>query len=93
MDILTATRDFETWVGGRIPVVKTQFSDKHARMAETPVPFLRGTFYRWTQLFPEVCPSLNKAPGVLAVGDLHIASFGTWRDAFGRLIQGIDDFD
>src|SRR5271169_4647939 len=39
------------------------------------------------------CPQLRKAPAVLSVGDLHIASFGTWRDAFGRLIWGIDDFD
>jgi hypothetical protein len=62
-------------------------------MAESPVQFLRGTFYRWAQLFPEICPELNKAPAVLAVGDLHIASFGTWRDAFGRLTWGIDDFD
>ena len=62
-------------------------------MAESPVQFLRGTFYRWTQLFPEICPELGKAPAVLAVGDLHIASFGTWRDGFGRLIWGIDDFD
>jgi uncharacterized protein (DUF2252 family) len=30
---------------------------------------------------------------VLSVGDLHIASFGTWRDGFGRPIWGIDDFD
>ena len=62
-------------------------------MAESPVQFLRGTFYRWTQLFPEICPDLGKAPAVLSVGDLHIASFGTWRDGFGRLIWGIDDFD
>src|SRR5690242_21584162 len=62
-------------------------------MAESAVKYLRGTFYRWAQLFPEICPELNKAPVVLAVGDLHIASFGTWRDAFGRLIWGIDDFD
>lgn len=93
MDVLTATRDFETWLSRHIPVVKNQLSDKHAMMAESPVQFLRGRFYRWSQLFPEVCPALNKAPAVLAVGDLHIASFGTWRDAFGRLIWGIDDFD
>jgi Uncharacterized protein conserved in bacteria (DUF2252) len=55
--------------------------------------FFRGTFYRWTQVFPEVCPELAKSPEVLAVGDLHIASFGTWRDEFGRLIWGVDDFD
>ena len=93
MDVLTATKDFETWVRRHIPVVQNQLSDKHKLMAESPVQFLRGTFYRWAQLFPEVCPELNKAPAVLAVGDLHIASFGTWRDAFGRLTWGIDDFD
>jgi Uncharacterized protein conserved in bacteria (DUF2252) len=93
MDILTATRDFEKWVSRRTRVVKGQFSDKHKQMAESPVQFLRGTFYRWTQLFPGICPQLRKAPVVLSVGDLHIASFGTWRDGYGRLIWGIDDFD
>jgi hypothetical protein len=27
------------------------------------------------------------------VGDLHVENFGTWRDAEGRLIWGINDFD
>jgi uncharacterized protein (DUF2252 family) len=93
MDILTATKDFEKWVSSRTQVVKAQLSDKHRQMAESPVQFLRGTFYRWTQMFPEICPDLGKAPTVLSAGDLHIASFGTWRDGFGRLIWGIDDFD
>ena len=30
---------------------------------------------------------------MLAVGDLHVNSFGTWRDAEGRLCWGVDDFD
>jgi uncharacterized protein (DUF2252 family) len=93
MDMLTATKDFERWVSRHIDVVKGQFSAKHKQMAESPVQLLRGTFYRWTQLFSDVCPDLGKAPAVLSVGDLHIASFGTWRDGFGRLIWGIDDFD
>jgi uncharacterized protein (DUF2252 family) len=93
MDIQTATKEFEKWVGRHTEVVKSQLSDKHKEMVESPVQFLRGTFYRWTQLFPEICPELRKAPPVLAVGDLHVASFGTWRDGFGRLIWGIDDFD
>jgi uncharacterized protein (DUF2252 family) len=93
MDIVTATKDFENWVSRRTHVVKTQLSDKHRQMGESPVQFLRGTFYRWTQIFPEICPDLGKSPAVLSVGDLHIASYGTWRDAFGRLIWGIDDFD
>ena len=37
--------------------------------------------------------SLQTAPQILAVGDLHVDSFGTWRDLEGRLIWGIDDFD
>lgn len=62
-------------------------------MAEDPFSFLRATFYRWMQLFPELCPKANKAPEVLAIGDLHVANFGTWRDAEGRLIWGTNDFD
>ncbi len=91
---MTATsRISEKWVGRHISIVKDQISNKHRLMAVSRVEFLRGTFYRWTQLFPEVCRDLSRAPAVLAVGDLHIASFGTWRDGFGRLIWGIDDFD
>jgi hypothetical protein len=29
----------------------------------------------------------------MAVGDLHVENFGTWRDIEGRLIWGINDFD
>jgi hypothetical protein len=98
MDVVRATQEFEKWLSGRLSMLRTeivpsQLTAKHAAMAEHPVPFLRGSFYRWTQVFPEVCPDLQKAPAVLAVGDLHIASFGTWRDVFGRLIWGVDDFD
>lgn len=30
---------------------------------------------------------------MLAVGDLHVENFGTWRDGEGRLIWGVNDFD
>ena len=30
---------------------------------------------------------------MLAVGDLHVESLGTWRDLEGRLCWGVDDFD
>jgi uncharacterized protein (DUF2252 family) len=33
------------------------------------------------------------APTVLAIGDLHVENYGTWRDAEGRLVWGINDFD
>jgi hypothetical protein len=53
----------------------------------------RGTFYRWAQLWPEKCLDLCGVPQVMAVGDLHVGSFGTWRDAEGRMAWGVDDFD
>ena len=40
-----------------------------------------------------MCPELARAPHVLAVGDLHVENFGTWRDIDGRLIWGVNDFD
>src|SRR5690242_20821723 len=66
---------------------------KHRLMAANVFSFLRATFYRWAQHWPEVCAELAGAPCVLAVGDLHVENFGTWRDAEGRLIWGINDFD
>lgn len=66
---------------------------KHALMREGLFPFLRATFYRWIQIWPEICPDLQSAPAVLAVGDLHVENFGTWRDNEGRLVWGINDFD
>jgi len=62
-------------------------------MAEDGFSFLRATFYRWAQLFPALCPRLAGAPEVLGVGDLHVENYGTWRDAEGRLVWGINDFD
>ena len=74
-------------------MVKSQLVTKHEQMAQDPFVFLRATFYRWSQVWPEVCADAAKAPKMLAVGDLHVATFGTWRDQLGRLIWGIDDFD
>lgn len=74
-------------------ILPSDLRSKHEQMKETPFGFLRGTFYRWAQLWPSVCAHLSNAPRVLAVGDLHVNSFGTWRDAEGRLCWGVDDFD
>ena len=40
-----------------------------------------------------MCAELRLRREVLAVGDLHVENFGTWRDTEGRLIWGINDFD
>jgi len=91
--IVTATRNYEAWVGRQVPLVRADIAFKHAEMAAGAFPFLRATFYRWMQQWPARCPELARAPKVLAVGDLHTENFGTWRDNEGRLIWGINDFD
>ncbi len=93
MNIFKATADFERWLAKRLPIVRQDMALKHEHMAEAAFPFFRATFYRWLQLWAEVCPELAKAPVVLAVGDLHIENFGTWRDEEGRLIWGVNDLD
>jgi hypothetical protein len=93
MNIVKATHRFETWLGAHTTLVKPDLRLKHQRMAEAVFPFLRATFYRWMQIWPEICPDLAKAPRVLAVGDLHVENFGTWRDIEGRLVWGVNDFD
>lgn len=93
MNIVKSTKRFEQWLHRHTQVVEADLRLKHERMAESPFIFLRATFYRWMQRWPKVCPRLAKAPKVLAVGDLHVENFGTWRDKEGRLIWGVNDFD
>jgi hypothetical protein len=93
MNVVKATRLFEEWLGHRTDLVHQDLRLKHTNMKAAVFPFLRATYYRWAQTWPAVCPSLAKGPQVLAVGDLHVENFGTWRDAEGRLIWGVNDFD
>lgn len=93
MKIHVATQRYERWLGNHVSLVQSTLLLKHAAMKQDPFSFLRATFYRWMQVWPEACPEAAKAPPVLAVGDLHVDNFGTWRDREGRLIWGINDFD
>ena len=93
MDIIKSTRLYEKWLGQRMPLIPADLRFKHTRMKESVFMFLRATFYRWCQRWPEICPEAAGATKVLAVGDLHVENFGTWRDAEGRLVWGINDFD
>jgi hypothetical protein len=93
MNVVKATRNFEEWLSQRTRLDKKDLHLKHARMKAEIFPFFRATYYRWAQLWPQICPELAKAPHVLAVGDLHVENFGTWRDIEGRLIWGVNDFD
>jgi hypothetical protein len=93
MNIRKATSLYEAWLRRHLSILPSDIKLKHEHMRQALFPFLRATYYRWAQCFPETCPALCEAPTVLAVGDLHVENFGTWRDAEGRLVWGINDFD
>jgi hypothetical protein len=93
MNIAKATRKYEAWMAEHCTLVHADLRRKHEMMRAGAFAFFRGTFYRWMQLWPRVCPEAAGAPSVAAVGDLHVENFGTWRDAEGRLVWGINDFD
>ncbi len=93
MNIRQASAAYEVWLRSHLGTVREDLRLKHARMSESPFTFMRATFFRWAQLFPDKCRPLADAASVLGVGDLHIENFGTWRDAEGRLVWGVNDFD
>jgi uncharacterized protein (DUF2252 family) len=94
MNTRQATSSYEEWMRHCCTtVVEADLRFKHRQMRKEPFLFFRATFYRWAQLWPDLCADLRHAPKVLAVGDLHVGSFGTWRDEEGRLCWGVDDFD
>jgi hypothetical protein len=93
VNIVKSTRKYEAWLASHTPIVKADLRLKHQRMRESAFAFLRSTFYRWMQMWPDICPTLMNAPRVLGVGDLHVENFGTWRDVEGRLVWGVNDFD
>jgi len=93
MNIIESTHRYDRWLAQRLVLVRRDLELKHRHMARDPFCFLRATFYRWAQVWPQLCGELTKAPRVLGVGDLHLENFGTWRDGEGRLIWGINDFD
>ncbi len=88
-----STTSYEAWLSRQLTLVPDDLKHKHEQMREAVLPFFRATFYRWAQLWPDVCPEFAEAPELLAVGDLHVENFGTWRDVEGRLVWGVNDFD
>jgi hypothetical protein len=92
-DIHASTARYEQWLGRHLRLVRGDLQLKHERMREGLFLFMRATYYRWAEQWLRLGDRLHLAPEVLAVGDLHLENFGTWRDAEGRLIWGVNDFD
>ncbi len=97
MHIVDATHGYEGWLAAALgaPLDAQDLDYKHRLLADPvdPFPFFRGTYYRWAQHWLAGAGPLAEAPRVLAVGDLHVENFGTWRDPDGRLCWGVNDFD
>ncbi len=74
-------------------VVEADLAEKHKKMKEGAFVFLRATYWRWAETILDICPDLATGPQVLGVGDIHLENYGTWRDADGRLVWGVNDFD
>jgi|EndMetStandDraft_8_1072994.scaffolds.fasta_scaffold13271_3 uncharacterized protein (DUF2252 family) len=93
--IRRSTKLYEDWLAAQLrgDLVRADLRDKHRKMQKDAFAFLRATYWRWAETVLEICPELKTAPKVLAVGDLHLENFGTWRDVEGRLIWGVNDFD
>ena len=92
--VKTSTKAFEKWLRKKLAdrggFDKDALKRKHKAMKKKrrAHQFLRGTFYRWAERWKD-----DKAIKISAVGDIHVENFGTWRDAEGRLVWGVNDFD
>ena len=84
---------YEAWLATQCDIVAKDTKAKHKLMKDSAFMFLRATYFRWAGQIGKVCPELMDAPQLLCVGDLHLENFGTWRDADGRFVWGVNDFD
>lgn len=93
--IRESARAYERWLKDQLggDLVAADLARKHDKMRESAFVFFRATYWRWAETILEICPELAGAPSVLAVGDIHLENYGTWRDAEGRLAWGVNDFD
>jgi uncharacterized protein (DUF2252 family) len=88
MNIIRSVERYDAWLARQLKgdLVHDDLALKHDKMAADPFQFLRATYWRWAETIYQACPELEGAPHVLAVGDLHVENFGSWRDAEGRLV-------
>jgi hypothetical protein len=84
---------YDRWLGSQCQTLPAGLARKRQRMAETPFAFLRATCFRFAAQFPVLFPDLAALPPVASCGDAHMENFGTWRDAEGRLVWGVNDLD
>jgi uncharacterized protein (DUF2252 family) len=63
MNVVAATAEYDRWLAQRLRViVKRDLRRKHREMSEDTFSFLRATFYRWAQVWPQLCTDLTAVP-------------------------------
>lgn len=97
MDIVESTTRYDAWLSAQLrgDIFQEDIDGKHRKMAADAFQFLRATYWRWAELIQteKAFATLMRGPEVVAVGDIHVENFGTWRDPEGRVIWGVNDFD
>jgi hypothetical protein len=91
-DVAAAMSGYESWVDAHVPTRPVARADKHELMARDPFGFFRGSYPLWARRLADLADP-PPGPIVDAVGDLHVENFGTWRDAEGRTVWGVNDLD
>lgn len=82
-DVVAFTRDYEAWLGSRIPLVASDLRDKHTAMTDSTFRFLRGTYYLWLRRVADLVPDLLHHPAVPLIGRRGRRSCSTRRPARG----------
>ena len=85
--------DYVAWLRTQCEVVEEGLVKKRETMAQSPFGLMRATYFRWARTAPSFASHLADAPLALCVGDIHVENFGTWVDAEGRRVWGVNDFD
>ncbi|MCP3404457.1 DUF2252 family protein [Bradyrhizobium sp. CCGB01] len=93
MSFVEENTAYENWMRTVCDVVEDDLERKHDRMSKNAFKFLRATFFRWAHAVKATAPEILGLPAPLAVGDVHVENFGTWRDAETRLVWGVNDYD
>lgn len=93
MSFIDDNSAYESWLRRKCTVDKEGLRRKHKDMSDEAFTFLRGTYFRWAKTIEKLCPEFDDAPHVLAIGDVHVENFGTWRNVEQRLVWGLNDFD
>ncbi|NDG49512.1 MAG: DUF2252 domain-containing protein [Rhodospirillales bacterium] len=88
-----ANAGHEAFLAAHCDAVQADLAFKRTAMAESSFAFLRATCFRFAARFASIAPLAAGEFAVPSVGDAHLENFGTWRDAEGRLVWGVNDLD